>query len=175
MTNEIIDNVIEMIGEIRDRLDALDEKKTKKRADLDERLKLVRQLASLEKQFASFGKRGQERQKLRNDTADAHFAVWMDVDPERVKWARAFLAKHDVELLRKLDAAVRDDTFQERRMEVIRFMYSEAPDDVQDEMFRRFLVSVTDDAGNLPIWLQRRLGPELTAKLAVLTEPATAL
>jgi hypothetical protein len=175
ITNDTIDLTLTAIAETHDQIDALDSKATKKRADLQERLKLLKQLQSLDKQFKMFGAKGVARKKFRDDHADAHFHVWMNIDPERVAWARAFLAKHEPELLRKMDAEERDNDYQEKRMEVIRFMYAEAPDDVQNEMFRRFLVSVADVAGNLPAWLQRRLGPEMTAKLAgVLTEPAAS-
>jgi chemotaxis protein histidine kinase CheA len=174
MTNELIDSVLTARDDIREQIDALDAAPKKTRDSLQERLRLLRQLQSVEKQFKAFGKRGKDREAFQIERGAMLFHPWMDVEPERVKEARAFLAKHDPELLRKMDAETRDDEYQEKRMEVVRFMYAEAPDDVQNDMFRRFLVSVTDDAGNLPPWLQRRLGPDLTAKIAgVLAEPVT--
>lgn len=178
MTNEIIDNVLTAIEEAHSQIEALDAKATKKRADLNERLRLVKLLASLEKQLAAFGKRGQERQKFHDDKTDAHFIVWMGVhEPERIASARAFLEKHDPALLAKLDSEPQDEEHQHMRLKTINFMFADAPVDVQDEMRRRFVESVSDDAGNLPVWLQRRLGPELTEKFRLafackrITEP----
>jgi hypothetical protein len=169
MTNEIIDQTLNAINDTHDRINEIDEKPAKsakaKRRQFDERLKLVHQLASLEKQLASFGKRGQERQKFRDDKTEAHFIVWMGVhDPAHIAAARAFLAKHDPELLPKIDSEPSDEEHQHMRLKTINFMFADAPVDVQNEMRRRFVESVTDDAGNLPAWLQRRLGAEVTEK-----------
>ena len=85
MTNPAIDNVIDLLGDTHDQIDALDSKKTKTRTDLNERLRLVRQLAALEKQFRAFGKRGTERKKFREDLDVAYFIVLMDVhDPAEI-------------------------------------------------------------------------------------------
>jgi hypothetical protein len=165
MTNAIIDSTLTALDETHDQIEAVDARTTKKRADLQERLKLLKQLQSLEKQFASFGKRGEERKKLRDEHADSHFVVWMGVhDPEHIAAAREFLSKHDPELLRKLDSEPSDEEHQHMRLKTINFMFADAPVDVQDEMRRRFVESVADADGNLPAWLQRLLGPELTEK-----------
>ena len=77
----------------------------------------------------------------------------MDVDPERVAWARAFLSKHDPELLHRLDAEVRNDEYQRMRLKVIVYMFGDCSPDVQNEKVRIFFDSVRDAAGNLPTWL----------------------
>jgi hypothetical protein len=160
MTDQVIDNVLDAISETQDRIEALDEKPAKsvkaQRRRFDERLKLVRQLASLEKQLASFGKRGQERQKLRDDWNLAFFTVLMDVEPERVKDALAFFAKHDPAWLAAHDAKPKDDEYQQGRLNVIVYMLKDADEDFALGIMMRFLDSIRDADGNLPAWWTER-------------------
>jgi hypothetical protein len=74
----------------------------------------------------------------------------MNVDPERVAWARGFLRKNDPAFLAKLDVEPRTDEYQKMRLKTIIYMYGDCPRDVQDEKVRIFLESMRNADGSLP-------------------------
>lgn len=153
-TDTVIDNLIDAIDNIEDTIIKIDEKPAKtekgKKRQRDERLTLVRQLASLHKQLAGFGKRGEERRQFGEDMRYAIWVTILNIDPEPVAQARAFLERHDPASLAKQDVRHREPDFQAFRLQVIRLQYGDTPS--VDEAFRRYLDSIRDADGNLPAW-----------------------